>query len=38
MSNLERRVKKIENRLNVGENPTIVEIVNFGDGELPQEV
>jgi len=37
MSYLERRVKKIENRLNVNKEPSIVEIVNFGDGNLPPE-
>jgi hypothetical protein len=35
--NIEKRLERIEGKLNVGKEPIIIEIVEFGDGELPPE-
>ena len=32
-----RRLKRIEDRLNVGKEPVIIRLVYFGDGQLPPE-
>jgi hypothetical protein len=37
MSNLNRRLKKVEKTLNVDKEQLIVEIVRFSDGPLPPE-
>jgi len=34
---IERRVKKAEEKLNVGKEPTVCEIVMYGGGPLPPE-
>ena len=37
MSDLNRRLKKIESKLNVDKEQRVVEIVLFCDGELPPD-
>ena len=37
MSDLNRRLKKIESKLNVDKEQRVVEIVVFHDGELPPD-
>jgi hypothetical protein len=37
MSNLNRRLKKIENKLNIGNEQRVIEIVWFADGSPPPE-
>jgi len=35
--NIERRIKKAEQRLGVDQEPVLHQIINFGDGPLPPE-
>jgi ABC-type metal ion transport system substrate-binding protein len=37
MNDIERRIRRIEDALNVGKEPIVVSIVHYGDGELPPE-
>jgi len=37
MSDMNRRLKKVEKALNVDEEKRVVEIVVFNDGELPPD-